>query len=152
MLYRGLYLGVLFVAAAALTGCSKKPPDIVEVEGVVTINNKPVPMAEVQLIPKIQGFGAEYIATGITDKDGRFKLTCKGQRGACACENWVVIAEGPLPDDARGMSGESQMKASRYLAGLSNRPIPPQYGTAGQTPLVITVTSDRKEYNFDLAR
>ena len=152
MLRRFLGATALVASVACLGGCSNKPPAIVKVEGVVTIDNRPVPLAEVQFVPKIQGFGAEYIATGITDKDGRFKLACKGQSGACACENWVVIAEGPMPEDARGMSGASQMKATRYLAGLSNRPIPTRYSSAGQTPLTITVTPERQEYNFDLAR
>jgi hypothetical protein len=132
-------------------GCGKKPPPIVEVEGRVTVAGKPLPRAEVRFYPMI-GFGGEYIAAGETDEQGRFKLTCMGRPGACACENRVTVTEAPLPEELRGATGEAQARQGRYLAGLKNRPIPPQYANLAQSPLKVQVSADRKEYNLDLAR
>ena len=135
-----------------VTGCAPTPPTIVPVSGVVTLNGKPLPGAEVQFVPMIQGFGGEYIATAITDENGRFELTVLGQSGACAVENRITVSEGPLPDDARGQSGASQMRASRFLASLKNRPIPTKYTTLAQSTLSMTVTPDRTDYPIELQR
>jgi hypothetical protein len=139
------------LAAAAGAGCQKQPPPIVEVEGVVTLAGKPLAKAEVRFYPKIE-FGGEYIASGETDAEGRFKLTCMGRPGACACENLVTVTEAPLPEDMRGPSGEAQTRASRFRQSLKNRPIPDRYANLAQSPLKVTVSADRKEYNLELTR
>ena len=38
------------------------------------------------------------------------------------------------------------------LAKLKNRPIPPEYGAVGQTPLVLDVTAEHKSYKLELRR
>jgi hypothetical protein len=138
--------------ALALTGCSKSPPALVPVEGVVTINGLPLPNATVKFVPMLQDFGGEYIATGITDDRGHYRLECLVGPGACACENRVTVAEGPLPEKARGLSAEAQAEMTRDLESRKNRPIPPNYSTAAKTPLVITVGAGRSEYNLELNR
>src|SRR5262249_7030915 len=90
--------GLLAVCCAC--GRGKKPPQIVAVEGRVTVAGKPLPKAEVRFYP-VTSFGGEYIAVGETDDEGRYKLTCVGKPGACACENRVTVTEGPLPDNLR---------------------------------------------------
>jgi len=138
--------------ALALTGCSKTPPTIVPVEGIVTINGQPLPSATVTFVPMVQGFGAEYIATGTTDDKGHFKAVCPAGPGAGACENRVTVGDAPAPEKARGLSGEAQTELSRYTAGLKNRPIPSDYGTAAKTPLVINVAAGQTEYKLELKR
>jgi hypothetical protein len=138
--------------AFAATGCVSSPPPIVPVEGVVMLNNQPLPHAQIQFIPMAQGLGAEYIATGTTDENGRFTLTCKGQPGACACENRVVVLEATPPDEARGQSAKAQVEMSRFYNDLKNRPIPAQYETVAKTPLAITVAAGQGEYKVELKR
>ena len=142
----------LVVTVVAFAGCAKAPPEIVPVEGIVWLNGQPLPHAEVQFVPMAPGLGAEYVATGTTDENGRFTLTCRGRPGACACENRVVVNDASIPDDARGMSRESQTRVSRYYAALKNRPIPAAYGTVAQTPLVVTVAAGKVEYRLELKR
>jgi hypothetical protein len=142
-----LTAGVL--VAVWTVGCGKKPPPIVEVEGRVTLRGQPLPKAEVRFYP-MTGFGGEYIAVGETDEEGRFKLSCLGQPGACACENRVTVTEAPVPAEMRGLSGEAQARVARYRAGLKNRPIPDRYANLAQSPLKVTVTADKKEYNIEL--
>jgi hypothetical protein len=142
----------LLITTVALVGCAKAPPEIVPVEGVVLFNGQPLPHAEVQFVPMAPGLGAEYVASGTTDENGRFTLTCRGRPGACACENRVTVNDAPAPDDARGMSGESQTRVSRYYAALKNRPIPAAYANAARTPLAVTVAAGKTEYRLELKR
>ena len=100
----------------------------------------------------IQGFGAEYMATGRTDDQGRFRVECPAGPGACACENRVTVSNAPAPDKARGMSAAAQAELTRYMNGLNNRPIPADYSSAAKTPLVLTVTAERSEYLLELKR
>jgi hypothetical protein len=131
-------------------GCGRRPPALTPVSGVVTLRGKPVPHALVQFVPLIDGFGGEYIAEGVTNEKGEFKLACTIGEGGCACENMIVVSEGPLPDSARDSSAEAQMEASRFLASLANRPIPQIFQTAAQSPLKVTVTTDKNDYPIDL--
>lgn len=146
---RRISLAAAWAVAFLVCGC-KSPPPLTEVEGVVLLRGKPLPRAEITFCPMIQGFGGEIMSTAVTDDQGRFRMKCGEKFGACTCEHRVVVAEGPLPEELRGMSARAQVGASRYLASLKNRPIPVQYTSFAQTPLAITVTADRKEYRIEL--
>lgn len=140
------------VAALLVPGCSTKPPPIVPVSGVVRINGVPLAGAEVTFLPTTKGLDGNYAATAVTDEQGRYELKTNGQTGACATECVVVVAEGPMPDEARSQKREAQEIAARYLAGLKNRPIPAQYGTAAQSPLRVTVKAGQTDYPLELVR
>ena len=142
----------LSLGVALLTGCAQSRPAIVPVEGVILLDDKPLPNAEVQFIPMERGLGAEFIAVGTTDEHGRFTLSCNGQAGACACENRVLIADASPPESARGQSSASQAEMSRFYAGLKNRPIPVDYSTAARSPLAVTVSAAKGEYRIELQR
>jgi hypothetical protein len=133
-------------------GCSEGPPPIVPVEGVLLLNNEPLPHAKVRFAPNLHGPGGDFLAEGITDENGRFQLTCKGQPGACACENMVIVVEGPMIPEGRGPSGAAQAAADRFLASMKNRPIPKEYGMASKTPLSVNVVQGQTEYKLELRR
>ena len=136
------------VWAALLAGCGKAPPPpIIAAEGVVRLNGKPLNKVEVRFIPLID-YGAEYVATGITDETGRFKLTCHGQPGACAGENRVLVVESAIP--ARLQGEDAQAELAKYFRSLGGRPIPAKYGSLTDTPLTADVNTNQREYNFDL--
>jgi hypothetical protein len=149
-----VFLGLVIVAVLAFTisGCSKAPPAIVPVQGVVLLDNQPLPNVRVRFAPKDVTLEDDLLAEGVTDENGRFQLICKGQPGACACENLVMVIEGPMTEKGRGMSSAAQGEAARYAAGLKNRPIPKIYATASKTPLSVFVTPGRTEYNLELRR
>ena len=136
------------VAALLLPGCSKAPPPIVPVEGVVLVNNEPLANVQVQFTPMAANLGYESIATGTTDDQGRFQLTCKGQPGACAVRSRVTITEAPMPENVRG----NQAEEGKFHKGLKNRPIPEKYANVAQTPLTIAVTAGQTEYKLELTR
>jgi len=137
----------------AIAGCGKpKPPPIVEVKGVVTLNKTPLPSVRVRFFPTFPGFGGEVIAEGVSDKDGYYTLTCSGSPGACVGTHRVIVEEGPLPPGTSGESGEAQMRMTRYLQSLTNRPIPPHYGNLAQSPLTVEVKAGETVYDLELTR
>ena len=138
-----------FLLAVLSAGCGKALPPIVPVEGVVILEGKPLPNVEVRLIPMIDR-GAECIARGVTDRDGRFILTCRGQPGAYACENHVLVREAEIP--AHLKSENAQAALATYLQGLAGRPLPEQYASLADNPLTIHVTADKQEYQIKLLR
>jgi hypothetical protein len=149
-----LIFGVVALCAAALlvVGCHKSPPAIVPVSGVVTVNGQPLPNALVTFTPMLEGFGAEYIATGITDEKGRFSVSCAIKSGAAVAETRVTVVDAPAPENTRGMSEAAQNALTKHMNSQKNRPIPQNYKTLNGTPFVFPVTSDRTEYNLELKR
>lgn len=139
------------IAIAILSqGCRKEaPPPIVAAQGVVLLNGAPLPTAQVRFIPQIK-FGPQFIATGVTDAQGRYSLTCNAQPGACAVENTVTVNEADIP--ARLQGENVQRELATYLQSLKNRPIPQNYGTPVTTPLSVKVTEGQSEYKLELKR
>jgi hypothetical protein len=132
-----------------LAGCGRTPPPatIVEAEGVVRLDGRPLNKAQIRFVPLID-HGPLFVATGETDEAGRFKLTCNGQPGACAGENRVLVAEADIP---RRFQGEgAQLELARYFQSLGGRPIPARYGDLTQSPLIVTVKAEQRDYPLDL--
>jgi hypothetical protein len=147
MMSRRFLTAACALTAALFAGCGKPtPPPIVEAGGVIRLNGKPLKKAAIRLLPTTE-YGAEYYATGVTDDQGRYKLTCHGQSGACACENRVIVVESDIPPKLLGE--EAQLELQKYLRSLGPRP-PPRYADLTSSPLSVTVSADRAEYNFDL--
>jgi hypothetical protein len=93
-------------------------------------------------------YGAEYIAKGVSDAKGRFELTCKGQPGACACENRIIVKEAPTPAHLR--SEKAQVEMAAYFQALGDRPLPVRYANVASSPLILVVRPGQKEYILDL--
>jgi hypothetical protein len=148
---RGRLSDALIALSLALlcAGCGKSAPSILEVEGCVFLDGRPLNNVEVRFIPTLAQ-GSEYMAKGITDKEGKFTLTCKGQAGACAGDNHVLIMEAEIP--AHLKSEKAQMALANYLQSLGGRPLPERYTDLVNNPLVVNVNSDQKEYNLELTR
>lgn len=149
MFRRMAFFFVLFSA-----GCAKVPPPVTVVEGVVLLNDQPLPMAQVEFVPDLKDFGAELNSTAVTDEKGRFSLTCnlKSQPGAVVAKHWVLVTDPAIPENLRGQDAKTQAKLAEYQRKLTNRPIPPQYATVGKTPINVEVTANQKEYMIKLSR
>jgi hypothetical protein len=146
----GGHLGLVSCLIALAAGCGgKTPPPIVTVEGVIQLENKPLNKVEVRFIP-VDDFGPEYMAKGVTDERGRYKVTCKAGPGACLGESYVVIVEPEIPANLR--SENAQAELDRYLKSLGNRPLPKRYSNLADTPLRVNVVTERKDYDFQLKR
>ena len=136
--------------AVVLAGCGKPPPpQIVEVEGVVRLEGKPLKNVAVRFVP-VADDATEYVASGVTDEAGRFRLTCKGQTGACAGQNRVLVMEADIP--RRLQDEKAQAELAKYFQSLGGRPIPPKYANLVESPLTADVKADQKVYTFELKR
>lgn len=135
-------------ALAAGCGGSTHPP-LTQAAGVVTINGRPLPNATVSFIP-LDKENTAGVANGVSDDQGRFRLTTAGKPGAAVGRHKVTVTEGPEPEDLRDESKQAEYR--RYQAGLKNRPIPPQYGNPTQTPLEVTLAADQPEIKVELKR
>lgn len=138
-----------------LAGCGKAPappPPIVEVEGVVLLDGKPLKNVEVRFVPVVE-CGSDYVARATTNVKGEFRLLCNnGQPGACECENRVLILEGPLPAADRGASQEARERQRKFRESLENRPLPQEYASLVTSPLVLKVEAGKKTYTIELTR
>ncbi len=138
------------IALALAAGCAGTPPPvIVPVQGVVRLDGKPLNKAAVRFIPTGPA-GPEYIASGVTDEAGRFTLTCKGQPGAVAGENHVVVTEADLPPRLHAES--AQLELAEYFKSIGGRPIPARYANLVDSPLTVTVGEGRADYPLELTR
>src|SRR5262249_7245289 len=88
-------LFVCFSMLLRVWASKEATPPILPVQGVVMLNGAPLPRASVRFLPQTQ-LGSEFIAVGVTDDQGKYTLQCKGQPGACAGENMVLVAEGEI--------------------------------------------------------
>ena len=148
---RRLSVFVAILVVIFQTGCGKilpPPPPIVEVEGIVLLDGKPLNKVEVRFVPEVN-CGVQYIAKGITNEQGLFTLTCKGKPGACECENRVLVLEAPLPAELK--SEHAQLQLIKYLKSLGARP-PARYANLAESPLIVNVQAGKKEYVLELTR
>ncbi len=146
-------------AACSLTvlltlGCAKKPPEVVPVQGILTLDSLPLENAEVKFYPSTPGVDGNYIASGVTDANGRFVLKLVGSQanGACIGNNQVTVTEGPIPDELRGGSEEAQKAVFAYRESQKNRPIPSGYSNLVQSGLVVEVVKGQSDYKIELSR
>jgi hypothetical protein len=148
------FLVVLAAAVLpAVVGCGSKAPEMAPaVEGVVTINNQPLPNATVTFTPTAAGVGGQYVGTAVTDDKGHFVLQTAGKPGAVVGEHKVTVTEGPVPESLRGEENQARAAAAGTGANQKNRPIPAVYGSLAKTTLTVTVKADQKDYPLQLSR
>jgi hypothetical protein len=145
--------GFGLVLTLAVCGCTKTPPPVTEVSGVLLLDGKPLPLAKVSFVPELSGFGAEMASTAITDEKGRFTLTCGNQQsGAVVGKHRVIITEGPPPAELRRQDEQTQEKLADYMAKLTNRPIPQEFGDLNKSPVTVEVKLEQKTYEIRFDR
>ena len=137
-------------------GCSGGPnPEILPVSGVISIDGKPLPNAEVRFVPMVEGLDGNFIASGITGKKGEFSLRLPGKEevGGVACLCKVTIEDQPMPGKVRAAYGNgNEALIKRYEASLKNRPIPTEYKLLRTTPLSYEVSAEQSEFNIEIKR
>ena len=145
----------LCISILIFVGCGEAPPNIVPLSGAITLGGKPLSKAEVQFLPLAKGLDGSYVATGVTDEEGKFSLSLRGNKGpgcvACSCK--VMIKEAPMPKEVRAAyNTKKHAMYLRYEASLKNRPIPKKYTSIRQTPLKFDVSAEQSEYNIEIDR
>ncbi len=116
----------LFVLLAGVAGCGKSGPQVAPVHGRVTLDGRPLALADVSFQPD----GAQRASAGRTDADGQYELAYKrGQPGAIVGPHTVRIW------------------VSQELV-KHPPPIPASYDT--QSNLHREVQPGDNEFNFDI--
>ncbi len=145
---------LIFTALLLAAGCSKGPP-VAEVVGVVKFDGKPLPNVKIMFAPNPQRGTVGPISAGLTDDQGRFKLTCEDEReGAVVGWHKVVIIE----------SGQSLYRSPRngrrdddeVVKVTKTKPkgphVPDKYRTIAKTPIDQEVKDSKNDLEITLTR
>lgn len=139
------------VAVAGLTGCGGGAPaavlpTTVPVGGVVTLDGKPLPWANVKFIPRGATKGVECY--GITDDMGKYELMqMRGGTGAPPGEYMVVVNAFAKPDGTPVSMGPGDPPPANVGAVES---LPPRYSSYSASKLMAQVPTNGGEFKFDL--
>jgi hypothetical protein len=151
-------LAVLALGMAAVCGCSRGPA-VQYVEGMVTLDGKPVEGAIVTFTPSGPGLGA----AGTTDASGVYRLNpLTGRAGGgtlvgeylVGVRKWEYQDPGPAPDPSDQKAYAAWQDKSLRASRREPTYITPQaYGDAATSGLKATVKKGRNTgdgFSFDL--
>jgi hypothetical protein len=153
---------VVGLAVLAILGCTSKAKlDTVPVSGTVTLDDKPVDGARVAFTPtSTTGTAA---ASGVTDANGRYKLTTRNPGDGALPGNYLVMISktetggAPASEAIKpGMSDKEKEKAAYLKAGKKADPkftdlVPPKYKNPGTSGFKAEVTKGGKnEFDFPM--
>jgi hypothetical protein len=119
-----------------IVGC-QRGPQFACVEGVVFLDGKPLPDAEVQFIPDITQQAKGPPASAYTDKDGRYQVLADGNSGVVVGKNRVSINDARIMMSGNGVDAESGISAPAKPARASRNRVPAEYSDALRSPLGV---------------
>jgi hypothetical protein len=154
------------LAVLAAAGCGRGP-EWAEVEGVVTLDGKPLPNVEVVFLPDPELGSAGPRAAALTDAEGRYHLRGDaGQEGAVVGWHRVLIVDNAARPKAPGRPavkpGDADDNAPAGGVALpKQRPrpsqqkmmgrVPARYTSATETPLKrVEVKPGPQRHDFDV--
>lgn len=157
-LFFGLRIFLIFCASVAAFGCGGGPrrPVVQYVEGVVTLDGEPVDSANVTFVPQVAGEG--LVASGLTDAQGRYRLSSLGGglvgAGASAGVYDVTIEKvvdiRPPPTESEAGGGRARPPRPEDFL----RVVPEPYGNASTSGISVIVRKGRnrgREFDFHLS-
>jgi hypothetical protein len=134
------------LAALAAAGCGGSSVFNDRVEGTVTLDETPLPSVMVQFVPEVGGGATAPSSSGVTDDQGRFKLTHDGQKpGAVVGKHRVVVVQG-----RGGRMGDDP--DAPVLPPPPGPRVPAVYNLATQTPVEVEVTKTEHTYDVKLTQ
>jgi hypothetical protein len=127
---RGGGLVALTVIAVAVAGCGYRRPARVPVEGVVTLDGRPLAGAAVMLVPEAGG----RAGLGGTDKEGRFTISTYGAGdGAVFGPHRVVVTKFVSKKQRRAAADD----ATEAVESVNSLPV--VYAAPQTTPFSVNV-------------
>lgn len=139
------YRWIPAVLLAGLVGCGDDGPELAEVTGRVTVDDKSVPNATLLFVPEAKDGSPSY---GTTDKDGNYMLGfTRDKTGAMLGKHTVEITvERLTADDLENMRAEGLEDVPDEVPEYVS--IPEKYREPGT--LTAEVEPGDNEINFDL--
>ena len=142
---RGRRWSLLALLPLLLGGCGKST---VTVEGVVTLDGKPVPGATVLFTPEE---GNDRAASALTDEDGNFRLSTYSEGdGALPGQYRVVVTRTQgVPEPPAMLQPGEEKKVIGHYRDFKNKErrkssLPARYGNAATSLLKCRVPTDGK--------
>jgi hypothetical protein len=141
MFHRLTLFAAGLIAALSLAGCGRGGPEIVEIEGTVTRNGKPVPNVRIYFVPT-----DGRPSWGVSDEQGRFVLDYDlDYDGAKVGTHTVWIQdESSNVDPTLVMSGAARPKRNPEMAAILEK-----YGR-DKSQLKVDVTKADKNFQLKL--
>ncbi|HEX7448331.1 MAG TPA: Ig-like domain-containing protein [Pirellulales bacterium] len=147
------------VCAVALLGCGEKPKPVATefVEGIVTLDGKPVEDATVTFAPVSEGAGAS--ASGRTDPAGKYTLTAVGAgKGAQAGggtlpgEYYVGVQKDQYPDipGSDQPDYEPPKSEGRPQAPTLTHIVPQKFNDPRKSGIKVTVKAGKNDIPIEL--
>jgi hypothetical protein len=145
--FRGAWGGALLALVMSLSGCGgSNEAGTVPIEGVVTVDDKPIAQASVAFIGK----DGARLASASTDGAGKFKLR------AALGKNVVTVAKAPPGGPAPPPSDEPQLmptegeyvKMQKAAAGSE---VPAKYGDPKTSGISFDITESMKSVDVVLS-
>ncbi len=148
--WRGLGALVAFTVLGIM-GCDRSGLNLAPVEGVVTLDGKPVEAAGVVFMPVDPKQGPP--ASGTTDAAGKFTLTTANRPGASVGEHRVAISKADsfgeeIPPEQ--FENPEAMRQRGFKAYKTKHYIPEKYSTVDSSGLTATVADEDNSLDFKL--
>jgi hypothetical protein len=140
-----------------LSGCNGDP-EFAEVEGVVTLDGKPLPDVEVAFLPDPEKGNKGPRTASYTDEQGRYRLHCEkpikdgavlGPHRVCIID--VAALPTPPPPPGFHLKGQPMPGLSRTSSKPKVSRVPAAYSNPALTPFRdIEVKRGTQTLNFDI--
>ena len=139
-------LAPYLLLVSALVGCggakSEKPAKLAPVNGMVTLDGKPLAMAAMTFLPDGETKGIAGVA--YTGEDGKFEAKWRTETGIPPGSYKVVVSRLGLPNGSPVPPGQSAADVGAIET------VPPRFSDAAQTKLALTVPDTGLTQTFDL--
>jgi len=122
----------ILLIALFITGCSG--PQRATVEGVVTLDGKPLAEVEVQFIPEPEQGRSAVPASGYTDESGRYRIEAASSGGVCVGPNRICVNDARLMMPGVGTDPNDGTPGADRKAGPRRSRVPEVYSDATRTP------------------
>jgi hypothetical protein len=136
-----------------IIGCGSGGPKLNFVEGVVTVEGKPIANASVTFSP-VSGSGLSSV--GSTDGSGKYVLMSAGGDGGVGAVEGVyevAVSKTDLPASSSGSNQGSSDEPPARIAVMPKAEIPAEYSNPKTSGLRATVIAGKNtDVNFDLKK
>jgi len=137
--------------AAIAVGCGESGPTLVPVEGILTLDGKPLEEATVSFMPDPSN--TEVTAgMGLTEEDGKFYARHNGRYGLAVGRYKVTFSKtAEPPPGAKIPAGMENDPLQQEFLGLRKQTLPKKYTDLQKATEVVEVKNgENNVYKFDL--
>jgi hypothetical protein len=141
-----LILLTLWIAFIGCSSSDKRNRSVEYVEGIITMDGKPLDNASIQFIPKTEGKGES--AGGYTDTNGKYTLSSLNGnpgKGALAGE-YIVLISKTISVPISGTKYEEDEVPPEELKQL----VPAIYKNRNKPFFTVTVVKGKNIHNFEV--